>query len=186
MQHCAKSVSPELQLAVEQFYYWEARLLDNRQYQTWLGLCSLDIRYVMPGRGNPLVDNAEKEKESMIAVSNELEGVESEGNPIRDERHVHLALRVGRSFKPNAWAENPPARTRRIIGNVSILEVSDDELTAVSNFHLFYARPGSQNFLYAGQRKDVLLRVEDGFQIASREVVMDLANIDVPTLGLFF
>jgi 3-phenylpropionate/cinnamic acid dioxygenase small subunit len=183
--HEAKSVSPELQLAVEQFYYREARLLDNRQYQTWLGLCSEDIRYVMPGRGNPLVDNSERDQEAMISVERELEGVESDGLPIRDERYLHLALRVGRSFKPNAWAENPPARTRRIIGNVEILEVADDELSAVSNFHLFYARPGAANFLYAGQRRDVLLRVDEGFKIGSREIVMDIANIEVPTLGLF-
>ena len=39
-----KSVSPELQLAVEQWYYREARLLDNRQYQSWLALCSQDKR----------------------------------------------------------------------------------------------------------------------------------------------
>ena len=180
------SVSPELQLAVEQWYYREARLLDNRQYKSWLALCSEEIRYVMPARGNPLVDNAERGNEAMISVERELEGVDSDGSPIRDETYPYLMLRVERSFKPNAWAENPPARTRRIVGNVEILEVADDRLSALSNFHLFYARPGSPNFLYAGQRRDVLLRTEGGFKIASREIIMDVANIEVPTLGLFF
>jgi 3-phenylpropionate/cinnamic acid dioxygenase small subunit len=178
--------SPDLQNQVEQWYYREARLLDNRQYQTWLGLCTEDIRYVMPGRGNPLVDNAERGSEAMIAVDRELEGVESDGLPIRNESMPYLAMRVERSFKANAWAENPPARTRRIVGNVEIQDDRDERLSVISNFQLFYARPGSQNFLYAGQRRDVLLRVPDGFKIASREIVMDLANIEVPTLGLFF
>jgi len=180
-----KSVSPELQLAVEQFYYREARLLDNRQYQTWLGLCSESIRYVMPARTNPQVDNAQRGNEEMISVERELDGVDSDGAPIRDETYPYLMLRVERSFKPNAWAENPPARTRRIVGNVEILEVADDRLRAISNFHLSYARPGSASFLYAGQRRDVLLRGADDFKIESREIIMDVANIELPTLGLF-
>jgi 3-phenylpropionate/cinnamic acid dioxygenase small subunit len=92
---------------------------------------------------------------------------------------------VERSFKANAWAENPPARTRRIIGNVEILEVADDRLRVTSAFHLHYSRPGSQSFLYAGQRRDVLLREGDGFRILDRLIVMDMADIELPTLGLF-
>ena len=178
-------ISPELQQAVEQFYYREARLLDDRRYQSWLALCSENIRYVMPARTNPLVDNSLRGKESMISVESELEGVESDGTPLRDETYPVLALRVDRSFKANAWAENPPARTRRIVGNVEILDVEEMRLSAISAFHLFYSRPGSANFLYAGQRRDVLLRNPDGFRIESREIVMDMADIEYPTLGLF-
>jgi 3-phenylpropionate/cinnamic acid dioxygenase small subunit len=181
------TATPQLQHEVEQWYYREARLLDGRQYQSWLALCCEDVRYVMPGRGNPLVDNARRGHEDMIAVDRELEGVESDGLPIRNESMPYLAMRVERSFKANAWAENPPARTRRIVGNVEILEDAGDRLRVVSNFHLFYARPGSRSYLYAGQRRDTLCRDEQcGFKIASREIVMDLADIEVPTLGLFF
>ena len=180
-----KVVSPEFQLTVEQFYYREARLLDGRRYQSWLELVDPSIRYVMPARTNPLVDNAERGNEAMISVERELEGVESEGTPIRDETYPYLQLRVERSFKANAWAENPPARTRRIVGNVEILDVSEDRLSVTSAFHLFYSRPGSGNFMYAGQRRDVLLRSEAGFRILDRVIVMDLADIELPTLGLF-
>jgi 3-phenylpropionate/cinnamic acid dioxygenase small subunit len=178
-------IGPDLQMAVEQFYYREARLLDNREYRTWLALCSESIRYVMPARTNPLVDNAQRGNESMISIDHELEGVASEGTPIRDETYPVLALRVDRSFKPNAWAENPPARTRRIIGNVEILSVDVARLSVISAFHLFYSRPGSESFLYAGQRRDILLRAKDGFRIEAREIVMDMADIEYPTLGLF-
>ncbi len=180
------SVTPELQHEVEQFYYREARLLDGRQYQTWFALCTEDIRYVMPARTNPLVDNAERGQESMISVERELEGRESSGLPLRDESHPYLAMRVQRAYAPNSWAENPPARTRRIVGNVEILEASEDQLAVTSNFHLYYARPGSRSFLYAGQRRDVLRRTDEGLRIAAREIVMDMADIDYPTLGLFF
>lgn len=180
------SVSVELQHEVEQFYYREARLLDGREYQSWLELCALDIRYVLPARTNPLVDNARRGNQDMISIENELEGRESDGLPIRDESHPYLAMRVQRAYAPDSWAENPPARTRRIIGNVEIDEVSEDQLAVTSNFQLFYARPGSPNFLYAGQRRDVLRRTEEGLRIASRTIVLDMADIEYPTLGLFF
>lgn len=181
----AAPVTPELQQSVEQFYYREARLLDNRQYQTWLTLCSPSISYVMPARTNPLVDNKERGNEEMISIERELEGADSEGTPIRNESYPYLMLRVERSFKPNAWAENPPARTRRIVGNVEVSSVLEDRLSVTSAFHLFYSRPGSENFLYAGQRRDVLLREGTGYLILDRVIVMDMAEITVPTLGLF-
>jgi 3-phenylpropionate/cinnamic acid dioxygenase small subunit len=186
MTHEAEIVSPDLQHALEQFYFREARLLDGREYQKWLVLCAPDISYSMPARTNPLVDNSERGQEGMISVERELEGIESDGCPIRDESILHLTMRVERAYKPNSWAENPPARTRRIVGNVEVLEMEDDRISVVSNFHLFFARPGSANFLYAGQRRDVLARTDDGYRICKRVVVMDMANIEVPTLGLIF
>ena len=179
------AVTPALQHRVEQWYYQEARLLDGREYKKWLALCTLDIRYVMPHRVNPLVDNALRGQEEMIGVERELDGIDSDGCPIRDESHPHLALRVERSYKANSWAENPPARTRRIVGNVEILGVEGERLSVVSNFQLFYSRPGSDDFLYAGQRRDVLVEEGEGYRLTRREVVMDVADIRVPTLGLF-
>jgi hypothetical protein len=63
--------------------------------------------------------------------------------------------------------------------------VQNDRLSVTSAFHLHYSRPGSENFLYAGQRRDVLLRGEDGYKILDRVIIMDVAEIVLPTLGLF-
>ena len=175
----------ELQHRVEQFYYREARLLDNREYQQWFALIHPEISYSMPGRSNPMVDNRERGQESMISVERELEGVESEGLPYRDENYAVLWVRVDRSYKMNSWAENPPARTRRIIGNVEILDAGDESLKVLSNFHLFYARPGLKDFFYAGQLRDQLVASRDGFQIKRREIVMDISTVNVQTLGIF-
>ena len=175
----------ELQHQVEQFYYHEARLLDNRQYQQWLALCHPDICYIMPSRTNPMVDNRQHGKESMISVERELEDIDSDGCPIRNETYPYLALRVERSYKINSWSENPPARTRRIIGNVEIIGLEGNHLIVLNNFHLFYSRPGSANFIYAGQRRDTLVRHNNDFTIIKRTIVMDIANIELPTLGLF-
>jgi 3-phenylpropionate/cinnamic acid dioxygenase small subunit len=185
MNNYNSAVTPELQLSIEQFYYREARLLDGRQYQTWLGLVDPAISYSMPGRGNPMVNNREHGNEAMISVERELEGLDSDGLPIRDEGFLVLSLRVERSFKMNAWAENPPARTRRIVGNIEITDVTGEQFFVLSNFHLFYARPGVPDSFYAGQRRDVLVRDGDHYKILKREIVMDMANANVPTLGLF-
>lgn len=177
-------IDPGQQRALERFYFHEARLLDNRQYQQWLTLVDPDIDYIMPSRTNPMVDNRERGDERMISVDRELEGEDSMGCPLREERYVHLAVRVERAYKLNSWSENPPARTRRIVGNIELMERVQDRLSVLSNFHLFYARPGSDNFIYSGQRRDILLQSGSDFRIRRREVVMDYANIDVPTLGL--
>lgn len=186
----ASRASLELQHEVEQWYYREARLLDGREYQKWLALCSPEIRYVVPGRSNPLVDNRERGREEMISVERELEGRESSGLPIRDETLAYLTIRVERAYKPNSWAENPPARTRRLVANVEITGAEGDTLSVMSAFHLHWSRPGSANFLYAGQRRDVLQRGADesagDLRLLRREVVLDLADIAYPTLGLIF
>lgn len=95
-------------------------------------------------------------------------------------------LRAERAYKINSWSENPPARTRRIVGNIELMEQSSDTLSVLSNFHLYYARPGSDTIIYSGQRRDTLLSQPDGFRIIRREVVLDYAAIELPTLGLFF
>jgi 3-phenylpropionate/cinnamic acid dioxygenase small subunit len=178
--------TPEQQRAIEAFYFHEARLLDNRQYQQWLALVTEDIQYRMPSRVNVQVNNRDSGNESMIGVECELEDEESMGCPIREENYIHLMLRVERAYKVNSWSENPPARTRRIIGNVELLSVEGERHTVVSNFHLYYARPGSDNFMYSGQRRDVLLCEDGVYRIYRRDVIMDYANIDFPTLGLLF
>lgn len=178
--------SPEQQRALERFYFHEARLLDNRQYQQWLALVTEDIQYLVPSRVNVAVNNRERGNEDMISVERELERPESMGCPIREENYIHLMVRVERAYKVNSWSENPPARTRRLVGNVELMDREGEELSTLSNFHLFYARPGNDNVIYSGQRRDLLLQAGDGYRLKRREVVLDYASIELPTLGLLF
>jgi 3-phenylpropionate/cinnamic acid dioxygenase small subunit len=186
MSSAAAITSPDQQRALEAFYYREARLLDNRQYRQWLELVNEDIRYLLPARVNVQVDNRQSGNEHMISVERELEGADSMGCPVREESYMHLLLRVERAYKINSWSENPPARTRRIVGNVELMARAGDEYSVLSNFHLHYARPGSGSFLYSGQRRDLLLDVGVGYKLRQREVILDYADIALPTLGLLF
>lgn len=179
-------VDPREQRDLERFYFYEARLLDNRQYRQWLELLSTDIRYLMPSRVNVQVDNFMRGQEGMLSIDRELEGHDSMGCPHREENFLLLQLRAERAYKINSWSENPPARTRRIVGNIELLARDGDTLSVLSNFHLYYARPGSENVVYSGQRRDTLQSTVDGLRIMQREIVLDYAEIQLPTLGLLF
>lgn len=178
--------SPEEHRALERFYFHEARLLDNRQYKQWLGLLSESVSYVVPSRVNVQVNNRDRGSEEMLHPDRELEGSDSMGSPLREEGYSLLMLRAERAYKINSWAEQPPARTRRIIGNIELIDREDNRLHVLSNFLLYYARPGSRQTLYSGQRRDVLKDIPEGFRIEDREVVLDYADIELPTIGLFF
>jgi 3-phenylpropionate/cinnamic acid dioxygenase small subunit len=181
--------TPQEQRQLERFYFHEARLLDARQYLQWMQLLSEHITYLVPSRINVQVNNRERGREDMISVERELEGQASTGCPLREETYLLLMLRAERAYKINSWSESPPARTRRIVGNVELMARTagaDERWSVVSNFHLYYARPGTGNVLYSGQRRDTLALESGGFRICRREVVLDYANLELPTVGLFF
>lgn len=176
----------ELHFQVEQFYYREARLLDERCYQQWLGLLSEDIRYVMPSRYVAQRDHAARGSEAYLSPEREMQTDAVTDLPLREENYFVLAVRVDRAFKPTAWGDNPPARTRRHISNIELIGAESEEILVYSNFMLNYSRHGQDNFLYSGQRRDRLRRAADSFKVADREVILDWSVIPAPTVALFF
>ena len=186
MSNSALEITPDEQRALERFYFHEARLLDGRQYQQWLGLLDEGLMYIIPSRVNVLVNSRERGSEAMLAVERELEGEDSMGTPLREETLFHLALRVERAYKINSWSENPPPRTRRIVGNIEVMGRDDDVLTVWNNFHMYFARPGSANHIYSGQRRDQLVAAAGANRVRRPEVILDYADIDKPTMGLLF
>lgn len=51
-------VAPELQHEIEQFYYWEAKLLNDRRFEEWFALLAADIHYFMPIRTTRIMRDA--------------------------------------------------------------------------------------------------------------------------------
>lgn len=180
------STKQNLQYRIEQFYYREARLLDERRYQDWLALVSEDATYTMPGRYVPQRDPALRGTQDFLAVEAELQSGDVDSLPLREENYFILALRVDRAFKQNSWGDNPPPRTRRHITNVELLGGDSGEWRVCSNFLLNYSRHGRDNFLYSGQRRDTLREIDADFRIARREVILDWNVITAPTAALFF
>ncbi len=180
-----ESGTHELQIEVEQFYFREARLLDERKYQQWLALVAKDIEYRLPGRHRPFVDRQKQGSEEVLNVEQELSrGTDAD---IRNENYMTLSIRVMRAFKINSWTDNPPARTTRFVSNIEVLP-SDlpDSVQAFSNIMISHSRHERENHLFTAKRKDILRREDGELRIARRLVLIDWDVITGPSLGIFF
>lgn len=170
---------------VEQFYFREARMLDNREYLQWICLVAEDVRYTMPVRHSCAVDVSKKDTEELLSVDQDTSS--GLAPPHRDEDYTMLYVRAMRAFKPNSWTDVPPVRTRRFISNVEVLPGEEpNSYKCYSNLMLSYSRHRDDNHLYAAQRCDLLRVVDGDFRIARREVLIDWNVVTAPSLGLFF
>ncbi len=161
---------------IAEFLYREAELLDDGRYREWLGLVTDDIHYQVPIR-------VAKERG---AGDNAITGVATNMFHL-DEDHDSLELRVDRLETGFAWAEEPPSRIRHFVSNVRAepVEGREDEMVVRSSVLIYrsrWDRPGHD--LLSGERHDVLRRVDGGWRLARRRVILD--NTTLPTLNLSF
>jgi 3-phenylpropionate/cinnamic acid dioxygenase small subunit len=172
---------------VEQFLYREARLLDERRFHEWLELLSEDIRYWMPVRSNryPKASKAisildtDRYAEEELAKEDEL--------AILDETKETLARRVARLDTGMAWAEDPPSRTRHLIGNIEVEPgESESEVKVYSNFIVYRNRGETEQDFYVGARQDVLRRIDGAWKIARRKIVLDQNVLLAKNVSIFF
>ena len=141
----------------------EARLLDEGRFDEWLALFTSDAWYWVPsqpGQANP---------RDTISL-------------IYDDRRL-LETRVRRLASPRIYSQEPPSRTSRMIGNVTIEEAAPDEeaCTVRSKCQVLEYRREAQR-LFAGTCFHRLVRAGSGIQIAWKRV--DLVNCDGPHEGL--
>jgi 3-phenylpropionate/cinnamic acid dioxygenase small subunit len=164
-----------LRQKIEEFYYLEAELLDERKLREWFALLADDIRYWMPIRHNTLArpDN----------VIDEL-SKPGEGYYFDDDKNA-LKIRVERAYSKIAWAEVPPSRTRHLITNVRIKKDDGNEIAANSNFLVYRTRMESDKDLFVGERQDILRRAGATFQIARRTIILDQAVLDAKNISVF-
>ena len=161
---------------VEQFLYREARLLDERRFHEWLTLFADDVRYWMAGRTNryPKSSKAisildpERYVEDDIGHEDEL--------AILDEDKATLTARVARLDTGMAWAEDPPSRTRHLIGNLVATPLDSGEVAAKTTFLVYRSHLETDAQLISGCRDDVLRQVNDTWKVARRTIVLD-ANV---------
>ncbi len=165
----------ELRRQVEDFYYLEAELLDERKLREWFDLLTEDIRYWMPIRHNAL--------ERPANVTEEL-SKPGEGYYFDDDIKS-LKIRVERAYSKIAWAEVPPSRTRHLITNVRIKKDHGDEIEAHSNFLVYRTRMETDKDLFVGTRQDILRRANGSFKIARRTIILDQAVLDAKNISVF-
>lgn len=165
----------ELRRQIEDFYYLEAELLDDRKLREWFNLLTEDVRYWMPIRHNTL----ERPQDIAEELSKPGEGY------YFDDDIKSLKIRVERAYSKIAWAEVPPSRTRHLITNVRIKKDAGDELEVHSNFLVYRTRMETDKDMFVGARQDILRRVNGGFKIARRTIILDQAVLDAKNISVF-
>jgi 3-phenylpropionate/cinnamic acid dioxygenase small subunit len=153
-----------LWLELTQFYIREAWLLDERKLQEWLGLFTDDVLYFMPRRKN--VPRRESHRE--VTPLGDLALIED------DKRY--LEMRVARLETGMAWAEDPPSRTRHLVGNLVAEPLDGGDVQAKTAFLVYRSHLETDQQLLAGSREDVLRRVDGAWKVAKRTIVLD-ANV---------
>jgi p-cumate 2,3-dioxygenase beta subunit len=141
----------------EDFLYHEAALLDAWKLDEWLGLLTEDARYLVPSNDAP------------------------EGDPgatlytIADDIH-RIRGRVTRLNDPNAHAEFPHSRTRRMITNVRV-EEQGAEIRVEANFVVHRFRRNEHVSQFVGRYRYALRIVDGKPRIARREAILDAQEL---------
>ena len=176
----------ELCYRVERFLYREARLLDDRLHVEWLRLLAEDFRYEMPLRTTAEPEHDLEGKDAMWDVERELSSEHELG--FWNDNKLALAVRVSRSRQVQAWADSPPPRTRRIVGNVTVeAGAPNGELAVRSNLLLSYGRLDEPARIFTAERRDRLRPdPEPGFLLVHRRVIPDWTVFPAGQMNLFF
>ena len=163
-----------LQHEIEQFYYQEAAMLDERRFTEWLSLLTPDVHYWMPIRRTVMLDDIENEFTKLGDMAF-----------FDDDKNV-LEARVKKLSTGFSWSEDPPSRTRHYVTNVRLIERKGDEFTVESNFYLYRTRLESDQDFWMGRRRDVLRRIGMELRIAKRHIFLDHTVLQSRNLSNFF
>lgn len=165
---------------VEQFIFYEADLLDFRQYDQWLDLLTDDIRYFMPIVRNIRYGEWDRE-------------FTREGKDIAwfDEGKETLTQRVRQIETGIHWAEEPSSRASHLITNVRIVDAAPSvtdatEVDVSCRFFVYRNRLETETDVLVGKRLDTLRKVEGQWKIAHRRVILDQNVLLAKNLTIFF
>jgi len=172
---------------IEHFLYREVRLLDERRFHEWLELLADDIGYFMAARSNRYPRSSKA-----IAILDPDRYVEADVGgddelAILDETKETLTARVARLDTGMAWAEDPPSRTRHLIGNIEV-EPGENagEFRVYSNFIVYRSRAETEEDFYVDARQDLIRRVDGGWKVARRRLTLDQNVLTAKNVSIFF
>lgn len=153
----------ELRARVEDFLIEEARLLDEGELERWVSLFDDEAIYWVP------CNDSASDPRRHVSI-------------IHDDRR-RLDERLLRMRSPMFWAQDPPSRTSRLVGNVQ-LQAHSEGLEVSSRFILVELRRGCST-TFAGRYRHLL---HDGgaagFRILRKEA--HLISNDEPYYNLTF
>jgi 3-phenylpropionate/cinnamic acid dioxygenase small subunit len=170
-----------LKADVEDFYYREADLLDERRFRDWLELLADDITYFMPIRRNVKFGQ-------QAARENTRHG---EGISWFDEDKWTLTKRVEQILTGVHYAEEPLSRITHMVSNVQIRGARPEidaarELDVTSRFLVYQNRVEYETYIFVGRRNDTLRLTDGGWKIARREILLEQNILLAKNLTTFF
>ena len=85
-----------------------------------------------------------------------------------------------------AWAEDPPSRTRHLVGNLVVEPTSETTVKTKTAFIVYRSHHETDEHIFAGSRDDELRQVDGRWKIARRTIVLDSNVILSKNLSVFF
>jgi 3-phenylpropionate/cinnamic acid dioxygenase small subunit len=147
----------QLQQEVQQFLYYQAELLDTKNWAAYIDLFAADGVYWMPAR---LEQTEWVDSPSIFAEDRQL-----------------MAVRMGRITHPNAWSQAPFWGTSHVIGGVTVEASSPAQISVRSRFQVMELRRDASRH-FAGCYRHTLIRVGTELKIKLQRV--DLLNAAAP------
>ncbi|MCZ6556873.1 MAG: 3-phenylpropionate/cinnamic acid dioxygenase subunit beta [SAR324 cluster bacterium] len=170
-----------LRQEIEEFFYMEADLLDERRFDAWLELLHEELVYFMPMRHN--VKYGEHEEAENTRLGRDISWFE--------EDKWTLRKRVEQIQTGVHWAEEPLSRVCHMVSNVRLLTVepnpgSPETVKVSSRFLVYQNRVESETNFFVGRRTDVLRRHGSSWKIARRELILEQNILQAKSLSVFF
>jgi 3-phenylpropionate/cinnamic acid dioxygenase small subunit len=170
-----------LKADIEDFYFHEADLLDERKFRDWLDILADDISYFMPIRRNvKFGQHTARENTKM-----------GEGISWFDEDKWTLTKRVEQILTGVHYAEEPLSRISHMVSNVQIKAARPDveqahELDITSRFLVYQNRVEYETYTFVGRRNDTLRLTDQGWKVAKREILLEQNILLAKNLTMFF
>jgi 3-phenylpropionate/cinnamic acid dioxygenase small subunit len=164
---------------IEDFFYTEADLLDERDYDKWLDLLTDDIVYWMPMRKNVSYANRDQD----MTAENDVAWFHDDKETLRKRvQQIQTGLH---------WADEPISRVSHVITNIRLAEPTSalDEgakATTKCRFIVYRNRLESETDFLLGRREDTLTRVRGELKIARRKIILDQSVLLAKNLTMFF
>ena len=143
---------------VEDLFYREAALLDEWRLDEWLALLTDDAGYYVPPNDKPDADH----RTTLFTIA---------------DNNARLKERVRRIKDRNCHAEYPHSRTRRMIGNVRVVDAPGGEWDARANFIVHRFRRGEDVRVFVGEYRYRLRREGADLKIAERRAILDAEEL---------
>ncbi len=159
----------------EEFLYYEADLLDDRQFEAWLDMLTDDICYWMPMRRNVKFDDQQSENTRELQDMNWF-----------DEGKDTLTQRVRQILTGVHWAEEPLSRVSHMVSNVRLTQVTSEDVQVKCRFLIYRNRQQDETDFFVGKREDTLRKVDGAWKIARRKVILDQNVLLAKNLTVFF